>query len=56
MYRVVWEWESEAPTPREAVEEAFVAMRDPESIATYFEVYDGTDAFVTTVDLWEEEG
>lgn len=54
MYRVVWEWDSEAETPHEAVEEAFEAMRDPSSIATYFDVFDEDGSLVTSVDLWEE--
>jgi hypothetical protein len=54
MYRVVWEWDSEADTPHEAVEEAFAAMRDPESIATFFDVFAADGTLVTSVDLWEE--
>jgi len=37
-YLVSWKIEIEADTPREAAEEALEIQRDPESLATLFEV------------------
>lgn len=38
-YRVRWEIDLEAPTPVEAARMALEIQRDPDSIATVFEVY-----------------
>jgi len=37
-YRVVWEMDIIASTPQDAAERALLIQRDPESIATCFEV------------------
>ena len=49
-YRVQWEIDIEAATPKEAAEQAFEIMKDPESIATVFDVFDSTGK-KTTVDM-----
>ncbi len=38
-YRVIWEIAIEADSPQEAAQEALKIHRDPESVATHFEVY-----------------
>ena len=38
-YRVVWDIELYACSPREAAQKALQIQRDPESIATVFDVY-----------------
>ena len=52
-YRVTWEIDIDAETPRAAAARAQEIMRDPESIATVFKVEDAHDVHV--VDLLEEE-
>jgi hypothetical protein len=47
-YRVVWEIDIDADTPREAAEKALAIQRDPGSDATYFDVKDA-DGNVTEV-------
>jgi hypothetical protein len=59
-YRVKWEIDLEADSPREAAEKALAIQRDPESIATVFWVWEGfggnyTLARITKVDLSEDE-
>ena len=49
-YRVIWEIDLDADSPREAAEKAFAIHRNPESIATVFDVVDKTGR-KTTVDL-----
>ena len=41
-YRVVWEIDIDAESPKEAVEQALAIQRDPESIATVFTVLEST--------------
>lgn len=41
-YRVVWEIDIEAESPEEAAEQALEAQRDPESIATVFDVFEAS--------------
>jgi hypothetical protein len=53
-YRVVWEIDIDADTPREAAKKALAIQRDFGSDATYFDVKDG-DGTVTEVDLEDEE-
>lgn len=48
-YRVIWEMDIDASSPREAAEEALKVHRDPESIATIFTV-DGEK-----IDLLDDE-
>jgi len=52
MYKVIWEIDiDDAESPKDAAEQALAVQRDPESIATVFEViYE--DGESTTVDLW----
>jgi hypothetical protein len=53
-YRVVWRIDEEAPDPRRAAELALEAMRDPESTATVFDVFElgtGSISEGTRVDL-----
>lgn len=52
-YRVTWEIDIDAETPRAAAERAQEMMRDPDSIATVFKVEDAHDVHV--VDLLEED-
>lgn len=55
-YLVIWMIDIEADSPQEAAEEALRIHRDPESIATVFEILDkGTDV-TTIIDLNPEEG
>lgn len=50
-YRVVWEIDIEdAETPEEAARKALSIQRDPNSIATVFDVYQG-DKKVAQVDV-----
>ena len=50
MMRVIWEIDLDADSPREAAEKALAIHRNPESIATVFDVVDKTGR-KTTVDL-----
>lgn len=52
-YRVVWEIDAEADTPREAAEWALSIQRKPGSSAVVFDVHDGTET--TRVDLDQPE-
>jgi hypothetical protein len=58
-YRVVWEIDIEADSPREAAAEALRIQRDPQSIATVFEVMPegqpGETQFFDLFDLPSEE-
>ena len=49
-YRVIWEIDLDADSQREAAEKALAIHRNPESIATVFDVVDKTGR-KTTVDL-----
>lgn len=53
-FRVVWEIDEFAETPREAAEKAWQRMRGEGSTACYFEVFD-QDGNRTNVDLMEEQ-
>jgi len=56
-YRVEWFIDIEAEGPKEAAQEALNIQRDPNSIATSFEVYLlHNGQFVNVFDLSEEEG
>ena len=50
MMRVIWEIDLDADSQREAAEKALAIHRNPESIATVFDVVDKTGR-KTTVDL-----
>jgi hypothetical protein len=52
-YRVVWEIDIFAQTPKEAAEKAWGHMRHPDSTANVFEVFD-QDGGRTHVDLMED--
>lgn len=54
-YRVTWDIEIEANSPREAAEEARAIQLDPDSEAVYYEVYHYHDKFVDHIDLLEDE-
>lgn len=58
-YIVRWEMEFEADSPEDAARQALRVHRDPESIATVFDVEhceDGPDkGSFTQVDLWKLE-
>ena len=51
-YRVVWEIDIWATTPRRAAEEALLIQRDPASSATVFDVWCGS--WQTHIDLIEK--
>lgn len=42
-YRVVWEIDIEADTPKEAAKKALKIQRDPESTATVFDTFERGD-------------
>lgn len=50
-YRVKWEIDVEAETPQKAAEEAQEAQRDPQSIATHFDVTDLETGETVTIEL-----
>lgn len=52
-YRVTWQIDIEADTPEEAAQEALRIQRDPDSIATLFEVFYQDGELVARVDLSE---
>lgn len=49
-HRVIWEIDSEAPTPRAAAEEALRIQRNPQSSAVVFDVRDASGV-ISTIDL-----
>lgn len=54
-YRVVWQIDLYAKTPEEAAEEALRIQRDPDSLATVFNVTEDRGRGKTTVvDLYPE--
>jgi hypothetical protein len=53
-YRVIWEIDIDADSPREAAEHALAIQRNPESFATVFDVVDGSGDRVT-FDLSEHD-
>ncbi len=52
-FRVVWEIDIEAATPKQAAERAFAIQRDPESMATVFAMTDPSGV-TTEIDLLDE--
>ena len=52
-YRVKWEIDIDADSPREAAERALEIQQNPESHAVVFDVYDGLTT--VTVDLLPDE-
>lgn len=50
-YRVVWEIDIDADTPKEAAEEALRIQRDPESIAIFFKVATRNEFFADEIVL-----
>lgn len=56
MYKIMWEVDIDAETPREAALQALVMQRDPTSTATVFDVYHGTSGmFMESIDLHNDE-
>lgn len=53
-YRIVWEIDIEASSHKEAAEEALKIQRDPESLATVFDVI-GEDGNTVRIDLLDDE-
>ena len=53
-YRLVWQIDVEADTPREAAEKALAIQRNPNSIATAFDVFE-KPGHKTQVDLGDDE-
>ena len=53
-YLVTWRIDSHAATPQDAAMEALIIQRDPNSVATVFEVKDLGTGVETRVDLEEE--
>jgi hypothetical protein len=54
-YRVVWEIDIEADTPREAAEHALNIQQKHYTTATVFDVIDKKTLETTRVDLYSEE-
>lgn len=54
-FRVRWEIDIEAASPREAAQEVLDIQRDPQSIATVFEVTDRSTDQTTTIDLHDPQ-
>lgn len=55
-YEVAWTIDIYADDPEEAAAKALEVQRDPESIATVFEVHDAESGDVHTIDLdWERD-
>lgn len=52
-FRVVWEIDIEAKTPRRAAEQAFAIQRDPKSMATVFSMTDPSGV-TTEIDLLDD--
>lgn len=52
-YRVKWEIDIDADSPREAAERALEIQQNPESTAVVFDVYDGLTT--VTIDLLPDE-
>ncbi len=55
-YLVCWSIDLEAASPQEAALQALAIQRDPESIATVFQIRDDEGEYITTVDLNPEHG
>lgn len=55
-YKVRWEIDVEADTPEGAAVLAWQMQRNPESVATVYEVFDDEDQHVARVDLNPEHG
>jgi len=53
-YRITWEIDIDADSPREAAEQALIIHRNPESIATVFDVTD-EGGHTERIDLDEAE-
>lgn len=53
-YRVKWEIDLDANDPQDAARRALEIQRDPDSIATFFEVLE-TPGWVYTIDLSKEK-
>ena len=54
-YRVVWQIDIDADSPKAAAELALVIQRDPNSIATLFEVSEEDGINLVLIDLSDEE-
>jgi len=52
-YRVQWEIDLEADSPEEAAREALRIQRNPESIATVYEIFNDEGAHIMRVDITE---
>lgn len=52
-YRVQWEIDLEADSPEEAAREALRIQRNPESIATVYEIFTDEGVHITRVDITE---
>ena len=50
-YQVKWVIDIEADTPEEAAQQALAIQRNPESIATVFDIYNDEHQYLTRVDL-----
>lgn len=55
-YLVKWVIDLEADTPEAAAREALRIQRDPDSVATVFEIHDDEGNYVQLVDLDPEHG
>lgn len=53
-YRVTWVIDIEAETPQAAAEQALAIQRNPESIATVFDIHTDMGEHLATVDLTPE--
>ncbi len=55
-YRVSWSIDLEAASAEEAARQALAIQRDPESIATVFEVFDDEGTHIARIDLQPDHG
>lgn len=55
MYRVTWEIDVDAVSPREAAKLARAIVNDPDSTATFWDVTDDCGVFIEQIDLRDSD-
>lgn len=55
-YRVSWSIDLEAASANDAAQQALAIQRNPESIATVFEVFDDEGTHIARIDLQPDHG